>query len=129
MIRLDPSEEASDMGEEKRFYYLRLMAKPGGKPIKTKFVTWSADDQPTSSSPAAVSPSISTAHDDPVLEVVADHLIEGFYCRCQLSQSHYEAREGIKPSEGPGGDTKITKGSRSLFAGASVILSPPSDGH
>ena len=62
MIRLDPSEEASDMGEEKRFYYLRLMAKPGGKPIKTKFVTWSADDQPSSSSTAP-------AHDDPVLEV------------------------------------------------------------
>uniref|UniRef100_A0A8R1I6Y6 Uncharacterized protein n=1 Tax=Caenorhabditis japonica TaxID=281687 RepID=A0A8R1I6Y6_CAEJA len=49
MIRFDP-EESSEMSEEKRFYYLRLMAKPGGKPIKTKFVTWSRDEDVASAS-------------------------------------------------------------------------------
>ncbi|CAB01738.2 Dystrophin-like protein 1 [Caenorhabditis elegans] len=49
MIRFDP-DESSEMSEEKRFYYLRLMAKPGGKPIKTKFVTWSRDEDVASAS-------------------------------------------------------------------------------
>ncbi|CAI2355717.1 unnamed protein product [Caenorhabditis sp. 36 PRJEB53466] len=49
MIRFDP-DECSEMSEEKRFYYLRLMAKPGGKPIKTKFVTWSRDEDVASAS-------------------------------------------------------------------------------
>ncbi|EYC23574.1 hypothetical protein Y032_0015g2728 [Ancylostoma ceylanicum] len=57
MIRFDPDED-EDMSEEKRFYYLRLMAKPGRKPIKTKFVTWSPEQQSSS------------RDDDPVLEVV-----------------------------------------------------------
>uniref|UniRef100_A0A1I7XUY4 PID domain-containing protein n=1 Tax=Heterorhabditis bacteriophora TaxID=37862 RepID=A0A1I7XUY4_HETBA len=48
MIRFDP-DEVDDMSEEKRFYYLRLMAKPGRKPIKTKFVTWSPEDEQSSS--------------------------------------------------------------------------------
>ncbi|EPB77656.1 hypothetical protein ANCCEY_03247 [Ancylostoma ceylanicum] len=56
MIRFDPDED-EDMSEEKRFYYLRLMAKPGRKPIKTKFVTWSPEQQSSS------------RDDDPVLEV------------------------------------------------------------
>lgn len=59
MIRFDPDED-EDMSEEKRFYYLRLMAKPGRKPIKTKFVTWSPEQQSSS------------REDDPVLEVVIE---------------------------------------------------------
>ncbi|EYC23576.1 hypothetical protein Y032_0015g2728 [Ancylostoma ceylanicum] len=62
MIRFDPDED-EDMSEEKRFYYLRLMAKPGRKPIKTKFVTWSPEQQSSS------------RDDDPVLESQAMRVV------------------------------------------------------
>ena len=62
MIRLDPADESSDMSEEKRFYYLRLMAKPGGKPIKTKFATWAPEDEAGPSELVGF-------RDDPQLEV------------------------------------------------------------
>ncbi|VDO47573.1 unnamed protein product [Haemonchus placei] len=62
MIRFDPDED-EDMSEEKRFYYLRLMAKPGRKPIKTKFVTWSPEQQKSS------------RDDDPVLESQAMRVV------------------------------------------------------
>ncbi|VDL79809.1 unnamed protein product [Nippostrongylus brasiliensis] len=62
MIRFDPDDD-EDMSEEKRFYYLRLMAKPGRKPIKTKFVTWSPEQQSSS------------REEDPVLESQAMRVV------------------------------------------------------
>ncbi|KAJ1357024.1 hypothetical protein KIN20_015041 [Parelaphostrongylus tenuis] len=62
MIRFE-ADESDDMSEEKRFYYLRLMAKPGRKPIKTKFVTWSPEQQSKS------------REDDPVLESQAMRVV------------------------------------------------------
>ncbi|KJH48784.1 hypothetical protein DICVIV_05109 [Dictyocaulus viviparus] len=62
MIRFDPDED-EDMSEEKRFYYLRLMAKPGRKPIKTKFVTWTPEQESSS------------REDDPVLESQAMRVV------------------------------------------------------
>lgn len=68
----DASRDASEaddrmppMGDEARFYYLRLMAKPRRKlePITTKFVTWSRDE------PDAAGPMSPKKAENVVLEV------------------------------------------------------------
>ena len=44
----DNSEEKLAMSDEKRFYYLRLMAKPNRErpePITTKFYAWTEEDE------------------------------------------------------------------------------------